>query len=163
MAIIRNARVSWVKCDPNHPDPGFDGDSPAWSLDYENPTDEVKAIWKEHNLGGLKQRKDTGEDYILIKRKATPFKNGDVKPSPTVVDGHLKPLDPNLIGNGSIVNIQYSIYPWKFNTKTGESADLSGIQVINLVVREGSVSEFEMVDDSSLPFEPDEADDDGIF
>jgi hypothetical protein len=162
MAIIRNARVSWVKCDQNNPDLGFDGDSPAWSIDVEKPSEEIKKIWAANKLGGLKTRKETGDEYLVIKRKAAPFKNGDQKESPTVVDGHLKPLDPNLVGNGSIVNVQYNIYDWEFKGRKGKSADLSGIQVINLVAREGAISEFEMVDDST-PFVPDEGDDDSIF
>lgn len=148
MAIIKNARVAWVKCDPNNPDKGYDGDSPAWTVNVINPSKEVLKIWKDNGLGGLKKHKDTDEPFIVIKRKATPFKNGDLKDAPTVVDGHLHPLDPNMVGNGSIVNLQYSIYEWEFKSKTGKAADLSGLQVINLVVREGSVSEFELIDDS---------------
>lgn len=161
MAVIKNVSISWVKCDQDHPDMGYDGESPSWKLNIDSPSDELVTYWKEHNLGGLKTEKDTKKPYIVIQRKATPFANGDAKEAPSVVDGHLKPLDPNTIGNGSIANVQFSLYDWKFKNRKGVAADLMGIQVVNLVPREGAngAMEFEMIDPEgmdSIPFTPDQ-------
>lgn len=150
MAVIKNVKISWVKCDENNPDMGFDGDSPAWKVNIENPSDALVQMWKDKGLGGLKKTKDTGAPYLVVQRKATKYKNGDSKEAPSVVDGHLKPLDPNIVGNGSIANIQYSTYPWTFKNKEGVAADLMGIQVLNLIMREGVGMEFEMVDDDAV-------------
>lgn len=163
MAIVRNAIINWVKCDQNNPDMGYDGDTPQWTVDIENPTKETKKIWKDEKLGGMKTRKASGQEYLVLKRKATPFKNGDEKEAPTIVDAHLKPLDPNIVGNGSIANVQYSVYSWEHKGRKGRSADLSGIQVINLVTREGSVSEFEIIDDIENLMDSNVEDNDNVF
>ena len=162
MAVIKNVSVSWVKCDQEHPDMGYDGDSPAWTVNVDNPPADIIKLWKDKGLGGLKTNKDTGKEYLVLKRKAAPFANGDQKDAPVVVDGHLKPLDPNIVGNGSIANIQYSTYPWKHRQREGIAADLMGIQVINLIAREGTTMEFEMVDQvvDDAPFDADSDDDD---
>lgn len=147
MAVIKNVEISWVKCDQENPDMGFDGESPRWSVTIDKPPKSVLDLWKSKGFGGLKKHKDSGEEYIEISRKANPFENGDPKEAPIVVDGHLKALDPNIVGNGSTANIQYSSYEWKFKTRSGVSADLMGIQVTNLVRREGATMEFELIDD----------------
>lgn len=156
MAVIKNVQISWVKCDQEHPDMGYDGDSPSWNVTIDNPTPETIKLWEEKGLGGLKKDKETGAPRLVLKRKAVPFSNGDSKDAPVVVDGHLRALDPNTVGNGSTANIQYSTYPWKYRNREGIAADLMAIQVVNLVPREGTAMEFEVIEPMAAEDKPTE-------
>ena len=42
------------------------------------------------------------------------------------------------IGNGSVCNVQYMERPWEYAGKTGITATLVGVQVMELVEYEGS-------------------------
>ena len=69
------------------------------------------------------------------------------------MDGMKRPLQNTLIGNGSDVNVLYKTYEWnhKPTGRSGKSADLQAIQVIDLVAYEGgntTASEFEEIPDA---------------
>jgi hypothetical protein len=68
-----------------------------------------------------------------LKRRATFEKTGDPNQPVKVVDGQLMPLEPNSIGNGSVVNVQIKQWDWEFNKRTGTSTEIVAIQVTQLV------------------------------
>ena len=70
-----------------------------------------------------------------------------------VVDMSKAPLT-DLVGNGSVCNIAWNPFDWKFKKKTGISAGLQALQVVNLVTYEsGGVDEFDEEDsDDDIPF-----------
>ena len=79
---------------------------------------------------------------LCFKAKRNQFrKDGTLNTKPNCVDVYKKPFD-DLIGNGSLVNLQINIFDWEFGGKTGTSADFVGIQVLDLVEFSGSNDEF---------------------
>ena len=58
------------------------------------------------------------------------------------MDNMKRPLQNTLIGNGSTVNVLFKTYEWnhKPTNRSGKSADLQAVQVVNLIPYEGSNS-----------------------
>lgn len=91
---------------------------------------------------GLTVKKVNDEYVCKFKRKQFKF-DGTENKKPTVVLADKTPFE-GLIGNGSEVIVQFSTYEWKNKFGSGVSADLQGIQVIDLVsYRAGDGEEFE--------------------
>ena len=59
-------------------------------------------------------------------------KNGP-RQAPTVVDSQNNPWDKKLIGNGSVVTVKALPFEWNYAGKSGKSADLAAVQVVELV------------------------------
>lgn len=158
MAVLKNVEINWVKLDQDNPDMGFDGESPTWQV---TATVDKKFFnsWRKQKLPSAKEH-DDGTYTIQFKRKAIVV-NGKMKSAPKCLDASLRPLDQSIVGNGSIANIQYSVYDWDFGKKKGKAADLMGIQVIDLVeYHGGDGSEFEVVSEDSNELSADDDDDD---
>ena len=103
---------------------------------------QVKEVKKQ----GLKVKEnDNGESFVKIKRKLF-RKDGTENPKPKVVDASKEPFT-DLIGNGSIVNVFYNLYQWgPASYGSGIGADLTGVQVLDLVEYSGGEPNFEEVD-----------------
>ena len=89
----------------------------------------------------IKNKGDERGDFVTIKRKAK-RKDGSANKAPDVMDGMKRPLQNTLIGNGSTVNVLFKTYEWnhKPTNRSGKSADLQAVQVVNLIPYEGSNS-----------------------
>ncbi len=75
--------------------------------------------------------------YITMRSNAV-SKAGDNLDPPKVVDAKKQPLPRGvLVGNGSVVNVVYDPFEWTFKQKTGVSAGLRIVQVLELVKFEG--------------------------
>ena len=85
---------------------------------------------------GLTLKEHEGKPCIKFKRKVA-RKDGEQNPKPRIVDADNMPFD-GLVGNGSKVNVQYRIWDWSYAGRSGVSADLQGVQVIDLVAFGGS-------------------------
>lgn len=111
---------------------------PVYQVDLHVNEDSAKAL---KDLG-LTVKKVEGEYVCKFKRKQ--FKlDGTENKKPTVVLADKTPFD-GLVGNGSEVIVQFSTYEWKNKFGSGISADLQGIQIIDLVeYRAGDGEEFE--------------------
>jgi len=116
---------------------------PEYSVDLEVSDVDAKAL----RAKGLVVKDKDGKNVIKFKRKVT-RSDGEENPKPKVVDADAMPFD-ELIGNGSEVNVQYRTYDWTWAGKSGVSADLVGIQVLNHVAYGGT--EFEPVDVKADP------------
>ena len=112
MAIIRNVEVFWVKCDPARPD-RYEGKGPAkWSVQLRiKDKKEKERLEKEY---GFKFSPIEDDGKLVYKTslsrfafKAGPDKNenlSDPNDPVNVVLGDLTPVDPNTVGNGSVVS-----------------------------------------------------------
>lgn len=111
---------------------------PVWSIDVA--LDEAnKAIVEADGLK-VKNKGDERGDFVTIKRKVQ-GKNRDNNP-PEVVDAQKRPFPSDkLVGNGSLVNVQYKPYEWTWKGNAGIGADLSKIQVVELVEYEDDSNE----------------------
>ena len=130
----------------------------------KQPDTKFEACWRITLLlsdSEAKKLKDVGlkvkrnDDDIFeykFKRNVDKRKGGEVigkNPPPRVVDAGKNIFD-GIIGNGSIVNVQFMPYSWDFKGKAGMSADLQAIQIVDLVPYAGgpgsTTDEFDVVE-----------------
>jgi len=91
--------------------------------------------------------KDT-DGELTVKAKRKQFrKDGTLNTKPNCVDAHKRPFE-NLIGNGSLVNLQVNAFDWEFAGKKGRSLDFVGVQVLDLVEFSGTTDEFAATEDA---------------
>ena len=145
---ILNGKAYWASVVT--PNTTFDEDG-VYSVDIAVDSDNKKLAEAEGL--SIKNKGDDRGDFVTIKRKAK-RKDGNPNKAPDVMDGMKRPLQNTLIGNGSDVNVLYKTYEWthKPTGRSGKSADLQAIQVINLVAYEGgssTASEFEEIPSAS--------------
>jgi len=93
---------------------------------------------------GITVKEKDGELFVKAKRKQF-RKDGTLNTKPNCVDAQKRPFT-DLIGNGSLVNLQVNVFDWEFAGKTGKSLDFVGIQVLELVEFSGTKDEFEASD-----------------
>lgn len=155
MATVINGTAYWAHI--TRPNTMFD-DAGTWSIDVGNLSDDVKAQVEEDGLT-IKNKGDERGDFVTIKRNVQ-SKKGEQNSAPTVKDAQNKTVLNTLVGNGSIVNVQYQPYEWTFQKKSGVSADLRAVQIVDLVPYEEEGEGFGVVEggytsndaDSDAPF-----------
>lgn len=134
MPILKNCELWFVKAD--RPNNKFNKKNPTWECQIRTTDKEVKKVWESHSLNVKAVIPDEGAPYYKVNlRKKSIKEDGEPASRIDVVDGRLKPLDPNTIGNGSIGNIrifQYE-YPREGGGK-GVASVLMGIQVTKHIV-----------------------------
>lgn len=103
---------------------------PAWQLDVVLDQAAKKIV--EGDGLTIRNKDDDRGDHITLKRKV--FKSdGTKRVPPEVVDSKTKSWNGQLIGNGSLCNIKYKPYEWSRNGKSGVSAELVSVQILDLV------------------------------
>ena len=140
MAVVKG-KAMW--CHISQPNTKFE---PCWSVDL---VPEDSSVIEDFRSKGyrIKQTKD-GEDAITFKRKVKGNKGGENK-QPKLVDAEKNPIN-ELVGNGSIINVQYNEWATENSFGSFQGLDLKGIQVLELVsygVPDGD--EFESYDEAS--------------
>ena len=111
---------------------------PVWSIDLVIEDGQVAGAKK----AGLKVKKTDDGNVVRFRRNVNRSDGGENKP-PVVVDIHRNPQTV-LVGNGSLVNVQFSVFEWSNKFGTGTGVDLQGVQVLSLVeFAGGDGSEFE--------------------
>ncbi len=115
-----------------NPDTKFD---PQWRITLQLDDEEVKKL----KAAGLKPKRNDDDVYEYKFYRKVDRKSGGKNPAPRVVDANKNPFD-ELIGNGSLVNVQFVPFSWEFKGKKGMSADLVAVQVLNLVPYVGDLS-----------------------
>lgn len=99
---------------------------PVYSVDLVVDQETAQKLEQE----GLNVKEDDRGLVCVFKRKVYD-KNGKERPAPALVDAKKQPFN-GTVGNGSTVNVQYRPFAWTFGNKKGISADLIGIQVLEL-------------------------------
>lgn len=131
---------------------------PQWRITLLLSDAEAKKL---KDLGVVVKRNDDGAWEYKFKRKVKNAKGFDNEP-PRVVDAAKNTFN-GIIGNGSIVNVQFKPFQWKF--KKGVGTDLVAVQIVDLVPYGGSgesgsaSDEFEVLDGTD-EFENEEVKDD---
>lgn len=99
-----------------------------YSVDVEISAEQAEK-YKAGGISGVKEK--DGQNIIQIRTNAT-MKDGSParKPSVTDVDGN---EISDLVGNGSKAKVSFTVAPWKFGSRSGKSAFLNGLTVIDLV------------------------------
>lgn len=123
--VIKNAELRWAKL--VHPVSPFGTDQ--WECQVFTSDTEQAKEWKNNHL---KPKKIDGGFAVNLSRTTTYGKSGKEKQPPVVVGRDLQPIDGNIVGNGSIGNVQVEQYDWSFNGKSGTKSELKAIQVVEL-------------------------------
>ena len=79
----------------------------------------------------IKNKGDERGDFVHIRQRVK-RRDGTTNDAPAVVDAQ-KNATEKLIGNGSTVNVLYNPFEWEMNGKSGISAILKKVQVVDLV------------------------------
>ena len=133
MARLDNVKCMWAQV--QQPDTRFE---PAWHITavltkehQEQLTKESKAV--DPKGKGIKFKQDEQGNTIFRFRRRVARADGNGENNPPLVCGPKGKDDlfTHLIGNGSIVNIQYSFVPYKNKFGEGLTHDLKGVQVIS--------------------------------
>ena len=116
---------------------------PAWQVDLCLDED-TKALVQEAGLNVRNKNDDRGE-FVTLKRKVQ-GKNGP-RSAPSVVDSQNNPWDKKLIGNGSVVTVKALPFEWNYAGKSGVSADLAAVQVVDFIeYTSGADNDFDVVE-----------------
>ncbi len=89
---------------------------------------------------GVKIKDVDGKFTVKAKRKQF-RKDGTLNTKPNCVDKDKKPFE-DLVGNGSLVNLQVNVFDWEFAGNRGRSLDFVGLQVLEHVAFVGNEDEF---------------------
>ena len=107
-----------------------------WSVDCLLSPEQAKT-WKDSGVKPAVKDKD-GQTFVKLKKDCVWRNSGDPKKPPMVVDKFGDSMDPLIIGNDSVCNVQYSIRDWEFQGQKGKSAELIAVQVLELNEYTGS-------------------------
>lgn len=124
--------------------------TPEYSIDLVVDDKTSKELAK---LGLNGKKKEEGMTY-KFKRPLINKKSGENNPKPVVRDAANEDFT-GLVGNGSKVKVQFSTYEWSNKFGHGVSADLQGVQVLELVsFKPGDGDEFEEEGEPQQPKKP---------
>ena len=116
---------------------------PVWSIQVE-VNDDNRAIIEEVGLSIANKGDDRG-DFVTIKRKVLK-KDGTQRQGPVVKDSQNNNWDGKLIANGSTVNVKALPFEWNYAGKSGMSADLAAVQIIDFIEYSNSGADFDVVE-----------------
>ena len=133
MAIIKDAEIHFVKCNPERPNAKYNKKNPTWEVQLRTTSKDQKKEWEGLNLQVKAViPEDDSPPYYRVNLRKKSIKEKDQTPaSPVEVkDGALNDVDPDTIGNGSTANIRIFQYEYPKDDKTmGTATVLMGIQL----------------------------------
>src|SRR5690554_990675 len=114
----------WVSV--QEPNTTFD---PAWKLDLVVDPETAK-ILQDQGLNvkpssSSKGAEEFGAFVVSFKQPVTSNKTGETNAAPIVIDSDAQPFT-SLIGNGSLIKVEYKASRWKFAGKSGITGYLRG-------------------------------------
>ena len=115
---------------------------PVWSIQVEVNEDN-RPIIEKAGLSVANKGDDRG-DFVTIKRKVL-RKDGTQRQGPVVKDSQNNNWDGKLIANGSTVNVKAVPFEWSYAGKSGVSADLAAVQVVDFIEYSSGGDDFEVV------------------
>lgn len=116
---------------------------PVWSIQVE-VNDDNRSIIEEAGLSVANKGDDRG-DFVTIKRKVLK-KDGTQRQAPIVKDSQNNNWDGKLIANGSTVNVKALPFDWSYAGKSGVSADLAAVQVVDFIEYSTDGVDFDVVE-----------------
>ena len=131
--ILKNVSLHWAKLNPEKPVSPFGTEQ--WEITVQVDKKRAKEI---EQYGKLKDGFDKGTVAIGLKKKAQK-KDGSPAAAVRVVDNMKQPLDPKIIGNGSVGNVIIMLKDYEIKapngkvTKSGTTVTLVAVQVTDLV------------------------------
>lgn len=123
---------------------------PEWGLDMLVDDNNRKAF--EADGVDIKNKGDERGDFVHIRQKVS-RRDGTQNDAPVVLDGQKKPFK-ELVGNGSIANVQYTPFEWSMNGKSGVSPILKRVQIVEHVpYAGGNAEDFDVIGTASAPIQ----------
>lgn len=127
---------------------------PVWSIQVE-VNDDNRSVIEGAGLP-INNKDDDRGDFVTIKRKVLRA-DGSQRSAPFVKDSQNNPWNGKLIANGSTVNVKATPYEWNYAGKSGVSADLAAVQVVDFIEYTRSDQDFEPVEggyvqEDNIPF-----------
>ena len=123
---------------------------PEWGLDMLVDDNNRKAF--EADGVDIKNKGDERGDFVHIRQKVS-RRDGTQNDAPVVLDGQKKPFK-ELVGNGSIANVQYTPFEWSMNGKAGVSPILKRVQIVEHVpYAGGNAEDFDVIGTASAPIQ----------
>lgn len=127
---------------------------PVWSIQVEVNDDNRKTI--EAAKLPVNNKGDDRGDFVTIKRKVNRA-DGTERKAPFVKDSQNNLWNGKMIANGSVVNVKAVPYDWNYAGKSGVSADLAAVQVVDFIEYTGSqVEDFDVVEGGYVNTEAEE-------
>ena len=145
--ILKNVSLYWAKLNPEKPVSPFGTEQ--WEITVQADKKRSKEL---EAFGKVKDGFDKGTVAINLKKKAQK-KDGSAAAPVRVVDSSKQPLDPKVIGNGSVGNVMLMLKDYEIKapngkvTKSGTTVTLTAVQVTELVKYEPKNSNFVDFDD----------------
>ena len=166
MAIIKNAEIHFVKCNPKRPNAKYNKKNPTWECQIRAHTKEKK---EELVKLGLKPKavRESEEGPVLYwrvnLRKKSIKEDGEKAGPVRVVDGNLNDVDPDTIGNGSIANVRIFQYGYKDadSGEDGKASVLMGIQLVKHILYKPKARDDDFEETETEIVSADDDDDDG--
>lgn len=140
MAVLKEVRCQWASV--LEPNTKFEH---RWEIDAILSDAQAAALLDQ----GVTVKEDEGIKTHRFKRKCSGTKKDGGTYSldpPKVVDAHKVPFT-KLIGNGSLVNIQYTVRSGEMMGNAYTKADLVAVQVLELVEYGGGGNSDEFADE----------------
>jgi hypothetical protein len=136
MAILKEVEIHFCKLDPKRPNNKFNKKNPTWECQIRTADKVVKKSWEDLKLPVKAIVPDEGAPYWRVNlRKKSVKEDGEPASFVNVVDGDMKPVDPNSIGNGSVANVRIFQYEYpKEGGGVGIASVLMGLQLTKHIV-----------------------------
>jgi hypothetical protein len=134
----------WAKV--GTPEKKFRSNDTQWSIKLLVEPKTSKAWVKKGLASKEKKMEIDGKLHpCILLTAATKSNEGKDLKAPFIVDLFGRKVDGDIIGNGSVVNVEYRIFDWEYGGEKGSKPILQAVQVKELVKRAGATqgSEFE--------------------
>jgi len=144
--FLGNVSLFYVKCNPARPSTRMDKSKPQWEAQIRTADQAQSKIWEKNGLTVkfvIPEGKTPADGFFRANlSKRARKQSGEPSVPVEVVTGALKPLDPDVIGNGSKANIRLLRRDYVDGGGNRKQACmLVGIQVTHLVPYAGGVRE----------------------
>lgn len=157
MTILHDCEIWFAKLDPNRPNSRFNKENPTWEVQIRTTSKEKKKEWQALNLNVKDVVPEDGPPYFRANLRKKSIKvDGEAASSVNLVDGKLRPVDPNTIGNGSIGNVRIFQYEYqKPDGSVGIVSVLMGVQLTKHVLYTPKPRNDEFKETESTVVDPD--------
>lgn len=137
MPFLQNVEIHFARLHPKFPNK-HNADNPTWEVQLRTTSKVVKKEWEALGLPikAIVPDDDSAPYFRAMLRRKSLKKDGTPNTPVELVDGDRNPLEPNLVGNGSIANIRIFQYDYPDKTNPGlmkKASILSAVQITTLI------------------------------
>lgn len=159
MPVLKNVKAQWSKL--GRPEKKYRSNDTQWSINALCSEKQSKG-WVKKGFATKERTTKEGDPFIFLALPTHKQDGSENKPV-KVVDKFGMDVDPNKIGNGSVLNIAFRTYDWEYAGDKGTKAVMTAVQVVELVEYEGGssgIDEFEFAELEEVDIKDEVADDD---